>query len=177
MGNREWNDKSHFCWASLFTKHLCTQHLTRQQSRREAGVSVMVIDCKQQKPILNSLSREGVYQKVIKQLTETKEKLENEGQRTGRNQGGLTQTRVFQGVCFSSLANTVTFGNDQDRFSRGAWLPQLEEHATLDLSVVSLSPVLCAETIKQNKTNQTHKINLGAPGWLCRLSVRPWLRS
>ena len=59
------------------------------------GVSVMVIDCKQQKPILNGLSREGLYWEVIKQLRKSEEQLENEGERTGRDQGGLTRTHVF----------------------------------------------------------------------------------
>lgn len=46
----------------------------------------MIIDGKQQKLTLNGLSREGMYWEVIKQLRESEEKLENEGEETGRNQ-------------------------------------------------------------------------------------------
>ena len=51
----------------------------------------------------------------------------------------------------------------------GTWLTQLEEHATLDLGVVSSSPMMGAEIfeIKQNKKqNKT-----GVPGWLSLLGI------
>ena len=57
----------------------------------------------------------------------------------------------------------------------GAWLAQSEEHVTVGLRVMSLSPTLGVEIII--KINKLKKKLKGAPGCLRWLSICLWLRS
>lgn len=82
-------------------------------------MSLTVIDCKQQKPILGSLSREGLvlggYQ-IAHRIKRKAGELRSENRQSSRR--AYLNPCVLGCLCSSSLTIIIMFGNDQERFSR-----------------------------------------------------------